>query len=198
MFVLAIAAATIAGLTVAALAIPVHLDVRLDLADRRRADARLRWLFGLVRVRLSADRPAAAPARLERAGPVDSRRVRRRSRRPNVLAVFRTQGLPQRTARFVRELSGAIHVHRCLVRARFGFDDPADTGQVCGAVLPAAALAAAAGADVQCAPDFERAILAGTAAATVSVVPLRVVVIILLFACSPPVWRAVRAARRTP
>jgi len=199
MFVLAIAAATIVGLTVAALAIPVHLDVRLELADRLRADLRLRWLFGLVRIALSANRPAMAePARLDRPEPPGDRAVRTRSRRVNVLAALNTRGLPQRVTRFVRDLLRAIHVHRGAVRARFGLDDPADTGQACGVVLPAAALAAASGADVQCTPDFERAILAGTAAATVSVVPLRIVFIVLLFACSPPVWRAVRAARRTP
>jgi hypothetical protein len=194
---LVITAATIAILIVAALAIPVRLDVRFELAEGLRGAARLRWLFGLIDVALDSGRTAAAqPDRGERAkSPIERHTVRAPRRRPKVVAVLRTRGLLRRLVRLAEDTFHVVRVHHAVVRARFGFDDPADTGRACGAILPIIAMASSKGADVRCTPDFAGAILCGSCTGTLSVTPLRVVGAVLVFAGSPTVWRAFRVWR---
>jgi hypothetical protein len=81
------------------------------------------------------------------------------------------------------------------LRAEFGFDDPADTGRVYGALAPLLLVAAAKGLNVQCRPSFVRAGLEGSCAATLSVRPLSVVRLAAVFSCSPAVLRAFRVWR---
>lgn len=185
-------------LIVAALAIPLSLDVDIDLADRLRVEARLRWLFDLVRIPLHrGPEPARPPTAATRARHARARHADGRpSRRPPVLAILSTRGLAGRMHRLLQDMRGAIRVRRMVIRARFGFDDPADTGRACGAVLPLAALGVANGMDIRCTPDFAHAILRGHCAGTVSVTPLRIVAAIVSFIASPPVWRAARMWRR--
>lgn len=199
MFWLALAAATIAVLIVAALAIPVDLDVTLERAERFHGTARLRWLFGLIDVALDSNR--ATGAQPERRGrntsTTEGRGPTTPSRRRRVVAILRTKGLLHRLIRLADDIIHAVRVSHVVARARFGFDDPADTGQVCGGVLPLIAMASSKGMDVRCTPDFSGAVLRGSCAGTLSVTPLRLLVVILLFVGSRPVWRAIRGWRAT-
>jgi hypothetical protein len=197
MYWIAIAAATILVLIVAALAIPVDVDLTLEYAERLRGTARLRWLFGLVDVALGAEGAIAAPPDRRRDGTsITERRARSTSPpRRNVMPILRSTGLLRRLIRLARDLIRSVRVSRVVACARFGCEDPADTGQVCGGVLPLVGMASSKGVDVRCTPDFSKAVLMGSCAGTLSVTPLRLLVLVLLFAGSPPVWRAIRVWR---
>ena len=79
--------------------------------------------------------------------------------------------------------------------AEFGFDDPADTGRVYGALAPLLLLADGKGLHVRCHPSFLRAGLEGSLATTFRVRPIAVVGLGIGFVFSPPALRAVRAWR---
>lgn len=196
---LAIATAVIGLLIVAALAAPLHLDLRVELAERVRGNARLRWLFGLIDVAIGGAARRPGSARRNRARTSPRRRPTNSSApRREVLAAVRTPQFLHRVARLVEGVLDAVRVDHLAVRARFGLGDPADTGQACGILLPLATMASLRHIELDLVPDFERAVLAGACAGTVSVTPLRVIGVVLLFMCSPPVWRALRVWRGAP
>jgi len=189
-----VALATIVLGIVAALAIPVQLEVSAELTDRLRGQVRLRWWFAVFNLTPGATvarkKPAAAVT------PAKSAAAPRRSGRA-AWAALRTRGLVPRALRLVRDLLCRIHVRRFRLRARYGLGDPADTGQLCGSLAPVLALASARGMDVRCLPEFgDAVIIDGACSGTIAVRPLSVLALILAFLCSPPAWRAARAWRR--
>lgn len=200
MFWLTFAVLAIATLLVTALAVPVHVDIKIRLAEGLHNEARLRWLFGLVDVSLGADRarsptPATPDAVTPTAWRVHKGRALTVGRR--IKAVLRTRGLLPRIVRFFEDMRRHTHVRDLIARVRYGFEDPADTGQMCGALAPALVFASVQGVDVLCMPDFGRAVFDGGCSTRISVRPLSVVIVVLVFACSPPVWRGIRAWRQT-
>ena len=187
-------------LIVAVLAIPVQLDVHAELTDRPHARVRLRWLFGLLNVRLGGRRsrvqapPAEAVAiKNGLAGP-NARKPSGRGRR--LIAALETRGVMARVVLFVHDLFGLVRVQNFVLRARYGFDDPADTGQLYGALAPVLVLASVKEVDLICTPDFAQQSVEGTCSGIISVRPLSVAGVIVAFLCSPPVWRAAISWRR--
>lgn len=191
--------AVIAAAIVILLAIPVRLSVRVEQTDHTRAEWRLRWLFGAVDVRLggrqSRDGLETPEEPDQPKTPKSTRRPRRR--RGSVLAVLRTPGFVQRVFRLVPDLIGRLRWEHVSLDATFGFEDPADTGQLYGALSPILVASRAQGWPIVCRPAFDRAGLEGTCAAAVRVRPLAVVWVAVRFALSLEVWRAVRAWRRS-
>lgn len=188
---LAGALATVVLGLVAVLAIPVQLDISAELTDRLRGRVRLRWWFAAVNV---GSRTAAAKKRRARPRPKPAAAPRRRGRA--AVAALRSPGLVPRVARLVTDLLSQIHIRDFRLRARYSLGDPADTGQLCGALAPMFALASARDLDVHCLPEFGDATLDGSCSGTIAVRPLSVLAVIIAFLCSPPVWRAARAWRR--
>jgi hypothetical protein len=186
MYWLAVAVTAIPLVIVAALAIPVQLDVSAEWTDRLRGHVRLRWWFAVI----DLQGPGAAKSRPPRPTPPATGRGRA------ALAALRTQGLISRVLGLVRDLLRQIHVRHFQLRARYGLGDPADTGQLCGTLAPVLALASARGLDVQCLPEFTEVALDGSCNGTILVRPLSVVAVVIAFLCSPPVWRAARTWRR--
>jgi hypothetical protein len=190
MFWLAIAATAVLLLIVAALAVPVQFDVQAELSDRWRGRVTLRWLFGLLEVPLTGGSRSARPPR--------TRKPRKPSRRrPSIRPVLATPGLAGRTVEFLEDLVTRIQVRAFQLKAEFGVDDPADTGQIYGALVPVLVLASVRGMDVRCRPDFTRARLEGACTGSVSVRPLAVFGVVVRFLLSPPVrhaWRQWRHA----
>ena len=186
------APATIVLAIVVALAIPVQLEVFVELTDRLRGHVRLRWWFAVINITpastVAPRQPAAVAPR--RSGVPPTGRGR------SAVAALRTRGLVPRAMRLVRDLLGLIHVHGFRLRARYGLGDPADTGQLCGTLAPLLALASARGMDVRCLPEFTDAVIDGSCSGTIAVRPLSVLALVIAFLCSPPVWRAVRAWRQ--
>lgn len=181
---------------VAALAIPVRLDVSAEWTDRWRGHVQLRWWFATLNLTSRAtyktkvkDRsPAKAPQARPRASG---------QRGGSLLVVLRTRGLVPRIVRLLRDLLRQIHVRQFRLRARYGLGDPADTGQLCGALTPMLVLAATRRLDVSCVPVFDDVVIAGSLSGTIEVRPLSVLTVVISFIGSPPVWRAIGAWRRT-
>jgi hypothetical protein len=204
MFWLAVVLATIAVLIVAALALPVSLEIEVELADRLRGHAHLRWLLGIVHVTLGGNQPrviAAAASHAEEATAAPAKAKKPVKRKParggrRIIAVLRT-GLMDRLIQLWMDLVHQIHIDRFMLHARYGLDDPADTGQLCGVLVPLHVFATVKRLDVRLTPDFDQPIAAGTFSGAISVRPLSVIGLLVAFVSSPPAWRAFRAWRRT-
>jgi hypothetical protein len=185
-----VALATVLLLAAALLAVPVRLVVRVERAERLHALWRVRWLFGLVDVQSGWPRPPRPPTpptpeQPRKAKPKPLRKARR------ALAVVRTPGLGRRALRLLNDLRRQIKVEAFDLQAEFGFDDPADTGRLCGVLAPVQAVASASGlTNLRWRPNFTGAALAGNAGATLRMRPLSVVRVIGAFFCSRPVFRA--------
>jgi hypothetical protein len=77
------------------------------------------------------------------------------------------------------------------VRARIGFDDPADTGRLWGALGPLRVLLASR--DVRLEPAFDEPCLRFRAAGRVRLIPVQLLFLTVTFLLSPPVVRALLA-----
>lgn len=180
------------GLLLVLLAVPVRLTFSVERrAGQSRVDGTVRWLFGLVRVRLGGG-PARRVAAPQSARP--RRRARRRIRRVAVAA--RTPGFAARVVELGRTLVRRIRVEALTLRVRVGLGDPADTGCLWGVVGPVVAmvrLPALSRAVFE--PAFEDAVLEVAGAGRIRVVPLAAVASVLAFLLSPVTLRALLASR---
>ena len=180
-------AIAIAAIVVAAMAIPVQLDVAVEFSDRWRGHVTLRWLYGAL----------AVPLRGGRAKPPETPRQRAPRRRRPLHPLLASPGLTRPFVRLVLDLIAQIRVRSFQLDAAFGFDDPADTGRLCGAIAPALAMASARGLRVRCRPDFSRATLHGSCAGSVAITPLPVLGVALGFLLSSEARHAWRAWRHS-
>ncbi|MDJ1008119.1 MAG: DUF2953 domain-containing protein [Paracoccaceae bacterium] len=161
-------------------ATPVTCEFGLARDPELRFRVLLRFLGGRtpaipLRRGSARKRPQKPPRR-----PEDGKSKRRRGRdRVSVRSIVE----------LVSEVLARIRVRRLSVDGTFGTGDPAETGQIYGALTPAIYAAGAfPRAEIALRPDFERACLRGAVAAELDVVP---------FALVPPLarfgWRMVRA-----
>jgi hypothetical protein len=178
----------------ALLAVPLDLAFSLQRREgRQEASGTLRWLFGLVRVRLRRPRRRARGAP-ERTGAKRGRRQGRGARR--MMAMLRIDGFRTRLLRLARDLLRRIRVRDLSLRVRLGLDDPADTGRLWGVVGPLAAILPwPRDARVAVEPDFGGEALEIDGRGDIRVVPLQLLWAILVFALSPVTLRALRTAR---
>lgn len=144
----------------AVLVLPVRLVLRAQSSPGR-LRLGLGLLGGLVPLigLVDSDRPAAAqkPARRDpaRRGQIDRARVAR---------------LLRAAPRFLGAVLGRIRVEQCRGACRFGFDDPAETGQVYGYLVP---LTLGLRDRLRLEPDFTGARLEADLDCTLSVAPVR-------------------------
>ena len=191
-----VAAGILLGL-VALLAVPLGVAFRLEGIETFAGRVTIRWLFGLVRVRIpfpGARKPAEKP---KPAAEPEARRKRARpgarGRGARVLAVLRRADFRRRALTLVEDLVRAVHVTRLRLRMRLGLGDPADTGRLWALVGPlAAASDGLRGADVWIEPEFVEPVLEFEARGRLQVVPLRVLALAVAFALSPASIRAWR------
>lgn len=190
MLVVWILLALLAGL-LALLAVPLELafSVRRH-GGRREGRGSLRWLFGLVRVRLGG------PGERVRAGP--GRPASRRPRRGGggarrMLALVQVEGFGSRLLRLARDLFRRIRIQELSLRVRLGLDDPADTGRLWAVVGPLAALPGLRRVAIE--PEFAAETFELDGRGRIRIVPLRLLSVLLRFALSPVTLRAVYAAR---
>ena len=187
----------LAGLLVL-LALPVEAAFRLEGIEAFTGQITIRWLFGLVRIRIPVpgvrERPAKPAAEREAA----RKRPRRKARRgpARVLAVLGQTAFRRRAYRLVEDLVRAVHVSQLRRRMRLGVGDPADTGRLWAVVGPLnAAAQGLRGAEVQIEPEFMDPVLEFRAQGRVLVVPLQVLALAVSFALSPPSIRAWRTLK---
>lgn len=115
------------------LSVPVDLMFDFRTSGGRKAVLRVEWLFGLVGKSLL---PRKKPEK-----PKETKKPRKRKRRDlrsflSYFALVRTRGLINELFRLVRRVVGSLHFRQINAHLRFGFDDPADTGIVYGALWP--------------------------------------------------------------
>ena len=150
----------------------------------------LRWLYGLVRVRLPSigrakERKSAKPRRRKKRG--GKSRLARRG-----LVILRNAALRRRALDFAVRVLRSFRMRDVALRVRLGLDDPADTGMLWGLAGPAVALLEARpDADVDLELDFVEACFEGDARGTVRVIPLELACVTVMFLLSPPMLWAV-------
>jgi hypothetical protein len=183
----------------ALLGAPVELAFRLEGAAPLAGEVRVRWLLGLVRLRIPL--PGAAREPGEAAAPPEGGRrpARGRARRPaprrpgRYVEVLRQEAFRARAWRLARDLVRAVRVRRLRLWARVGLDDPADTGMLWAVLGPLGAVALGLRrAEVRIEPEFAEAALRFRTDGRVVVVPLQLLALAAAFALSPPSLRAWR------
>ena len=181
---------------VALLAVPVDVAIRLEGIEPFEGRLGVRWLFGLVRVRLRVPRTRKPRAR---ATSEPRRRAAWKARvgPGRLLAVARQPAFRDRARRLVAGLVRAVRPRGLWLRVRLGLGDPADTGMLWAIVGPLEAVARGwRGADVRIDPEFLDAVLELRARGRVRLIPLQVLALGLRFALSPSsirAWRTLRA-----
>lgn len=199
--------ATLAGLALILLAIPVELWLRAERTDETRLELGIGWLAG--RLPQSLVIVPAAPAEPEQIEPAEEPEhevpveteeeggpgALHRARQG--LAMIRSEGFLSRTGRLLRELVTSFRVSLLSIELTVGTGDPADTGVLFGRVQAAMpATYAVERLDVDVHPDFDREVLEGAGELRLRARPLRVAWVLVSYVFSPTTIRAVLAARR--
>ena len=166
-------------LIVIVVATPMHLRLVAEAGDRFDVEAEVRVLWGLApRLSLKAERHGHRVAKVLRK-PRKRKPVRRHEPqeehdvgdRITAAEVSRLlTALPEAVLIALRR----IHLDRLSLRAVFGFDDPADTGQVFGQLTPWIYGVPRERCDVQVRPDFDRKRFEGSAEVAVHLTLLAV------------------------
>jgi len=112
-----------------------------------------------------------------------------------VLAALRTPGFLARVRRLVPDVLRHIKAEDFALEAQFGLDDPAETGQLYGALSPLLVGAALGHWRIRCQPSFVGAGFEGSCKATLRARPLPLLWVGLMFLASPVVLRAIRSWR---
>lgn len=190
------AAAALVLLLVGLLAIPVGLEFRVTWNETFEDDVRLRWAFGLVRVRIpltgARNRAGGEPA------SEPSARTGARTGGRAFLRAARDRALRQRIGRFLGDLWRAARKRDLRLRVRIGLGDPADTGRLWSVLGPLdGMLASLPQLTVEVEPDFVDSTLSLNANGSVEIVPLRLACLGAALLVSPSVWRGLRLLRAT-
>ncbi len=178
------------------LAVPVTLTYRLGWQRQLRGEARLHWLFGLVRVQLA---PPAGRRPVTEAQPGDDSteaKPKRARKKYNPLRALRQKPFRRRILRFARDLWRALRKRDLYLRIRVGLGDPADTGQLWALCGPMSGLLATVEhASVEIEPEFVDAVFELDSGGKLSVIPLQLLYLALGLLCSPTFWRGLRRMR---
>jgi hypothetical protein len=164
--------------------VPVHLVLSSDSsAGSTRTRIAVKWLFGLVRFRISPKR-------------AEPKKSGKEARRPRMLAItLRTPGFGQRLLRLAEDLLRVTHFRRLRVDLRLGLSDPADTGMLAASVMPVMAfIGPFHGVELNVEPDFAQEGMQAQFNGEVKVYPIAFVMPVLRFAFSRPTLRVAKAA----
>jgi hypothetical protein len=163
-------------LLVSVLVLPVQLIVRAQSAPAR-LRVGLGLLGGIVPVwsLIDTDRPALPDTPQPETSVPETP-----AETPDFAAMDRARAmrLLRATPRFLRAGLGQIRVESCRGTCRFGFDDPAETGQLYGYLIP---LTLPLRDRLRLDPDFTRACLVADLDCRLSVVPVRLLGPVLRF-----------------
>ncbi len=190
-------------LLVVLLSIPVEFVFNVQKETGFKAGIRLSWLFGLVDRDLTRRRrrPPERVAKPAEAHPGKRKRNYLRAVRI-MLAAIRTRSLLKRLVALFRDLIKSVRIKDLYLALRFGFDDPADTGTLFGAVSTLVACLQFSRSHLTIEPDFTNEVLVGRFRGAVSVRPIRLLYHLAAFAFSPLAIRAaiamIKASRRRP
>lgn len=182
------------------LAAPIDVAFRVKGIEAFEGQLSIRWLFGLVRLRLRVpDRGRAKRSKTatEQAGAARRKGSKAAGRRGRALAVLRQAEFRRHAMRFAADLLRAAHLSELALWVRLGLGDPADTGRLWALLGPLNALAQGLRhADVRIEPEFIDPVLEFDARGRSLVVPLQILALVVGFALSPASLRAWRLLRR--
>jgi len=180
------------------LSVPVGVVYQIDWRQKFHGEASLQWLFGLVRLRLPSPRAGKPAGGKKRAAGKTGKQPKAVRKKPDLLAALRLKAFRQRMLRFVREVWRAFRKRDLQLHIRVGLGDPADTGQLWALFGPLSGLLSTLeDASVELEPDFVDAVFELDSRGKVSVIPLRLIYLVLGLLLSPPFWRGMRRMRRT-
>lgn len=185
-----IVVASVLGLLVMLLAVPVDVAFWIRGIEPFDGQASFRWLFGLVRYRVHLPGfpglpPLRAGARQQVARP--------RGDRGRVLTVLREAAFRRRVVRFAEDLVRAAQLHELRLRLRLGLGDPADTGRLWALLGPLSVAAQQMrNTELRIEPEFMEAVVEFEAHGRLMLIPLRILTLVLAFALSPASVRAWR------
>lgn len=187
------------------LAVPLEADFQFEGIEPLNGQVALRWLFGLVRVRISMP-GAGRRSRAQRTAPHataeavgrmtekvahEPREVHRR-----VLTLLREAELRQQAYRLAKDVLDAAHLSQLRLHVRLGLGDPADTGRLWAIVGPLSVLARSLrNAEVRVEPAFMEPVLEFRAQGRARLIPLQLLALLIGFVLSPVSIRAWRTLR---
>jgi len=180
------------------LSVPVGVVYQIDWRQKFHGEASLQWLFGLVRLRLPSPRAGKLAGGKKRAAGKTAKQPKAARKKTDLLAALRLKAFRQRMLRFVREVWRAFRKRDLQLHIRVGLGDPADTGQLWALFGPLSGLLSSLeDASIELEPDFVDAVFELDSRGKVSVIPLRLIYLVLGLLLSPPFWRGMRRMRRT-
>ena len=176
------------------LAIPVDLAFSVRRHEGRQTSrGTLRWLFGLVRLRLGKPKVRTRP---EPECPKVRRRHPKLGGVRRVKAMLRIEGFGWQLLRLAQDLLRRIRIRDLSLKIRLGLDDPADTGRLWAVVGPLAGiLTLPSVARVTLEPEFTSEALELDGRGRIRIIPLQLLFLMLVFALSPNTLRALRTTR---
>ena len=182
--------------TLLLLAIPLTLVYHIRWPEASQNVVTLRWAFGLVRVRIPADRLGDRSGKSSGKGETKTQDEAGRSSDDDRWAFFRVvrrKELRRRIIRFVRDLWHSVYKENVRLHVRIGLDDPADTGQLWAVLGPAAgALGNLRHASIQIEPTFVETTFDVDSSGSLRVIPLQTLYLTAALLLSPGFWRAIR------
>jgi hypothetical protein len=179
------------------LLVPVEVRAWGEADDGVRGRVRVQWLFGLAHRDFPPRTPRGKPQ--ADAGPPPAAKPKRARRPFSPLAMLRAPGFRPALRRLLRRLRHATLLRSWSLRLRVGSDDPAETGMILAALVPALPLLLLVPrGDVDLAPDWSGVAFAARAEAALRLLPLVATAAAVAFLLTPATWRAWRAARSAP
>lgn len=162
------------------------------------------WLYGLIRIRPSSSNVSTRHTQPEHAqqhtSKITKKSMQTRASSHNLrafIAILQSPGFKARIWKLLKDCLHIFNFHSSQINLRFGFNDPADTGQALAVLAPPFIWTQQLVRNCTLTPDFEQEIFHLRLSTSVSSSPLRAVRPFLLFIISPATLRALRTAYRT-
>lgn len=196
MLVLLQGLAILLALLLVLLAVPITVAFSIERIREIRGHVNLRWLFGLVRVRMTIPGGVdSTPKRQRRREKISGKRKRAGNSR-GAITLLKQSAFRSRAVRLVKDLLRKTHPHDLYLRLRIGLGDPADTGRLWVLLGPVAGIAASLrSAEIRIEPEFMDPMLEIEGRGEFRLVPLQFIALIAAFAVSPTTLRAYRSLR---
>lgn len=206
MSTLALVLLIIVGLLLILISTPLDLAFEVNRTDQVAGYVRLRWLFGLVRLKFDipseaeAESPPTPSVEPKTKKPKKTRKRKSRTNGADLLRALRQPALRKRALRFIRDLFRATHARDIFLRLRIGLGDPADTGRLWGVVGPATAMVPShENMRVIIEPEFMDPVFEFQSRGRFRLIPIQFMALATAFLLSPPVrqtWRALRRSKQ--
>lgn len=170
--------------------VPLDVSLTHDTTSAQRLSLKLAWPFGLFRFRPGKRTPRLVKPRDKRSKKGETARKRDTGL---VLRILHVKGMVSAIARFIRRILRCLEVRDLQGDLTIGLDDPADTGILMGALIPAGiALSHLTGRPLGISPSFGGAVLQWRGTATVRLVPMRLLWATTRIVLSMPAFGALK------